>query len=225
MKASPCTIAEWFSKNKNSVDESSSSTIRNMRSASSEISEERRHAKKAKKVKETDNNPSKINGYQVLDLSMSSIDMEEVKAKVQSLGFRHELRSWQIKLIKLIYEEPDDRTIYWVYGPTGGEGKTEFAKFISLNEDGWTYITGGSTASMVRCLESDDIENNVVLDFYRSGYVNYMFIKDVKDRTMVIHGRSVVRYILLNKVHVVVFSCKLPLPGKISQDQIKILYC
>nr|CAQ63453.1 replication association protein [Okra leaf curl alphasatellite] len=47
-------------------------------------------------------------------------------------AFPFELKDWQERLSDMLSSPPDDRTIFWVYGPTGGEGKSQFARYLGL---------------------------------------------------------------------------------------------
>lgn len=213
------------------MDEDRTSSIEeNTQSAGSkEVEELQNKSKKSLKRKRKDSidtSTNELSCSEVQRLSMTKFDMEESRVKAQELGFEYELRSWQMKLIQLIQEEPDDITIYWVYGPTGGEGKTKFARFIgSMNN--WTYLRGAPTKTMITMLSLDDISNNVVIDFPRSvgKRINYEFINQVKDRTMILHSYNPVRYLLNNKVHVIVFSNCAPDFRRISLFRIKMIYC
>nr|BAS02104.1 hypothetical protein [Cardamom bushy dwarf virus] len=56
-------------------------------------------------------------------------------------------RQWQIQLTEAIAEEADDRTIIWVYGPNGNEGKSTYAK--SLMKKDWFYTRGGKKENIL----------------------------------------------------------------------------
>ncbi|ATO87997.1 alpha V1 [Tomato leaf curl Virudhunagar alphasatellite] len=50
-------------------------------------------------------------------------------------------RPWQCVAQKILDQGPDDRTIIWVYGSEGNEGKTTWAK--KKIQEGWFYSRGG----------------------------------------------------------------------------------
>nr|WET17311.1 replication associated protein [Banana bunchy top virus associated alphasatellite 6] len=157
--------------------------------------------------------------------AMAKQAMSESKKKAAEEGFSYELREWQVQLTKLLEEEPDNRTIIWVYGPKGGEGKTEFAKHLGL-KDGWTYLPGGELKDMMYLL-SKDMKNNVVIDFPRctKEFISYKFLEMVKNRTIYSYKYEPVGSIVCNKVHVVVFSNEEPDYVKLSLDRIKLISC
>ena len=43
-----------------------------------------------------------------------------------------DLYDWEKEIIEIIKNEPDDRTIYWFWEPTGCTGKTTFAKYLYI---------------------------------------------------------------------------------------------
>nr|CCP29667.1 truncated Rep protein [Cotton leaf curl Multan alphasatellite] len=69
-----------------------------------------------------------------------------VKAKIAEEEFQKtakeiqisNLKSWQSRLKTLLERDPDDRTIFWVYGPDGGEGKSTFARDL-YRSGSWFY--------------------------------------------------------------------------------------
>ncbi|XP_058088872.1 uncharacterized protein LOC131235627 [Magnolia sinica] len=44
------------------------------------------------------------------------------------------LNSWQEYLFAKLQEEPSDRSVFWVYGSNGGEGKSTFAKHLAVRQ-------------------------------------------------------------------------------------------
>lgn len=44
-------------------------------------------------------------------------------------------RKWQIDLERILSEPPDDRTIYWIYEPKGGAGKTTWMKSMCIRHN------------------------------------------------------------------------------------------
>lgn len=131
---------------------------------------------------------------------------------------------WQIELSKLLEEEPDYRTIHWVYGPNGNEGKSAYAK--SLIQKGWFYTRGGKNndVSYNYCKDSS---RNVVFDIPRvtEDFLNYNLIEMFKDRIIESNKYEPITDCNLNCIHVVVMCNFLPKEGKMSEDRINIIYC
>nr|QBC98358.1 Replication Initiation protein [Gossypium darwinii symptomless alphasatellite] len=156
-----------------------------------------------------------------------------VKAKIAEEEFQkaaHEiqisnLKSWQLRLKTLLERAPDDRTIFWVYGPDGGEGKSAFARDL-YRSGTWFYTRGGSADSAAStCIGC--LGNNIVFDIPRDkkDYLQYSLIEMFKDRLIVSNKYEPLMAPLINCIHVVVMSNFLPDFEKISQDRVHVIPC
>ncbi|QJQ82544.1 replication initiator protein [Pea necrotic yellow dwarf alphasatellite 5] len=134
------------------------------------------------------------------------------------------LRPWQIELHKMILSEPDDRTIIWVYGAEGGEGKSTFAK--ELIKYGWFYTSGGKTQDILY-MYSQDPERNIAFDVPRcsSDMMNFQVMEMMKNRVFASTKYRPVDLCVRKKVHLIVFANVAPDPTKISEDRIVIINC
>lgn len=65
--------------------------------------------------------------------------------KPDELKVINNLRTWQINLINIIKNEPDDRDIYWIVGKQG-MGKTQFIKYLVSKYN--AIILSGSPSNM-----------------------------------------------------------------------------
>ncbi|AHC72280.1 satellite replication initiator protein [Pea necrotic yellow dwarf alphasatellite 3] len=138
----------------------------------------------------------------------------------------YDLRPWQDSILEAIQLPPNYRDVLWVYGPNGGEGKSTFARHLSL-KDGWGYLPGGKTQDMMHLITAEP-KNNWVFDIPRvsSDYINYGVIEQVKNRVMVnTKYEPVIMRDDNNPVHVIVFANCLPDVTKLSEDRIKMIYC
>ncbi|QIK03942.1 replication-associated protein [Northern red-backed vole stool-associated alphasatellite 129] len=133
-------------------------------------------------------------------------------------------RPWQVALRKELDEAPDDRTIHWVYGPLGGEGKTTFLK--ALVKSGWECLTASSLMDMkyqyTRHLVMDkhlviDIPRRVHREHYSAVY---QVIEEVKNGIVTSTKYEVVKMFAYHNVHVVVMSNHMPDYEYISRDRI-----
>nr|CAE18124.1 replication-associated protein [Tobacco curly shoot alphasatellite] len=149
---------------------------------------------------------------------------EEFQATVAEIQISN-LKSWQLRLRTLLDRAPDDRTIFWVYGPTGGEGKSTFARDL-YRSGSWFYTRGGSADNVsyqyIGCLG-----NNIVFDIPRDkkDYLQYSLIEMFKDRLIVSNKYGPLMAPLLNCIHVVVMSNFLPDFEKISSDRVHVIPC
>nr|CAE18130.1 replication-associated protein [Tomato yellow leaf curl China alphasatellite] len=154
----------------------------------------------------------------------AKIAEEEFQATVAEIQISN-LKSWQLRLRTLLDRAPDDRTIFWVYGPTGGEGKSTFARDLYRNGS-WFYTRGGSADNVsyqyIGCLG-----NNIVFDIPRDkkDYLQYSLIEMFKDRLVVSNKYEPLMAPLVNCIHVVVMSNFLPDFEKISSDRVHVIPC
>ncbi|AEL22996.1 Rep protein [Vernonia yellow vein Fujian alphasatellite] len=138
--------------------------------------------------------------------------------------FPFELKGWQERLMEDLNSNPDDRTIFWVYGPTGGEGKSQFAKYLGLNKN-WLYLPGGKVNDMMY-MYCKKPQSNLVIDYPRCNkdFINYAFLEMVKNRTVYSYKYEPVGFIDPTcNVHVLVMANFLPDFERISQDRIKLI--
>nr|QLM02671.1 satellite replication initiator protein [Parsley severe stunt alphasatellite 3] len=137
----------------------------------------------------------------------------------------HELsRPWQKELSERLKMTPDDRTIIWVYGPYGGEGKTHYAK--QLLKEGFFYTRGGKCADVSYAYVVDPTRH-VIFDIPRDkqDFINYSLIEMFKDRIIQSDKYEPCTIPCINNIHVVVFANMLPDPTKISEDRYDSIFC
>ena len=103
-----------------------------------------------------------------------------------------EPRPWQRDLLTILRTEPDDRTVYWVWGPVGKIGKTRFCRHvITCMRDKHPLLLGGKAADMKCCiaeyLEKVKEDPRIILcNLPRSvndQYIFYTGLEEVKDMT------------------------------------------
>lgn len=133
-------------------------------------------------------------------------------------------RPWQKALDSILLCPPDTRSVYWVYGPVGNDGKTHYAK--KLWHDGWYYTKGGKKDNVIYQY-MNNIDRNVVVDIPRESkeYIQYDLLEMIKDRTLISNKYEPISIPAWNSVHVVVMANFLPDYEKISKDRIKLIEC
>lgn len=155
-----------------------------------------------------------------------------VKAKLAEDEFRQSVpeieivnwKSWQLHLERTLQMDPDDRTIIWVYGPTGGEGKSTYAR--DLYRRGYFYTRGGS-ADNVAYQYVSSLGRHVVFDIPRDkrDYLQYSLIEMFKDRMIISNKYEPIMAPLINNIHVVVMCNFFPDLNKISSDRVIVIPC
>lgn len=133
-------------------------------------------------------------------------------------------RPWMLELTSFLESSPDRRTIYWVYGPEGNDGKTHYAMFLA--HKGWYYTKGGKKDNVVYQYMSD-ITRNVVIDIPRESkdYIQYDLMEMFKDRTIISNKYEPLTVFSHDTIHVVVMANFLPDFSRISRDRVHVLSC
>ena len=92
---------------------------------------------------------------------------------------------WQKQIITEIYQEPDNRTINWIYETQGNTGKTTLARHLAIHGK-CIYVTG--KASDIKYAITQMIEQGqdipcVIWDISRTQeqYVSYTAIEEIKN--------------------------------------------
>ncbi|GKV53977.1 hypothetical protein SLEP1_g60488 [Rubroshorea leprosula] len=137
-------------------------------------------------------------------------------------------RGWQLQLTYGLEQEPDSRTVHWVFGPQGAEGKSTYAKW--LDSKGWVVLQPASVKDMTHLYGSENVQAHLCIDISRRVDPSHMdnvyeFIEMVKNRNIQVTKYRSYRIRELNQVHVVVMSNHLPDYCKISVDRIKLIEC
>lgn len=138
----------------------------------------------------------------------------------------YELYDWQKGLLELFEEEPDKRSIIWLWEPVGNVGKTTFAKHMCMKE-GVIYLSGASKD--IKCGIADWINKGkplkmAIFDVPRTSmeYVSYQALEEVKNGIF-FSGKYESGMVLFNSPHVVVFANMEPEMSKLSADRWRVI--
>ena len=117
-------------------------------------------------------------------------------------------RPWQCVAQKILDQGPDDRTIIWVYGSEGNEGKTTWAK--KKIQEGWFYSRGGKGEN-IKYQYAEHL-GHCVFDIPRQVEDNlqYTVLEEIKDRLIRSSKYEPIDFNCSDSVHVVVCSNFLP---------------
>lgn len=115
---------------------------------------------------------------------------------------------WQEEIVRMIGEEPDDRTVHWYWDAIGNTGKSSLAKHIRMF---YKAIIVGGTSKDCFCaiksrLETDDVLV-VIFDLSRSqkNRVSYTAIEQIKNGAF-FSGKYESGDVIMNPPHVIVFA-------------------
>ncbi|CAL5434416.1 unnamed protein product [Camellia sinensis] len=88
-----------------------------------------------------------------------------------------DLVEWQKQLLVILEVVPDRRTIYWVYGRKGGEGKSTFGIYLIATKRAIMF-NGGRREDVIFAY---DYQNIAILDAARCQDIRYDIIEHFKD--------------------------------------------
>jgi len=132
-----------------------------------------------------------------------------------------ELRPWQKEAERIMLEEPDDRTIFWIWDARGNMGKTVFCKYMIVKHNA-CCIGNGKSADISYAIQ--DHPKIVILNLTRSieGRVNYAAIESIKDG-LIFSGKFNSKMKVFNCPHVFIFANFEPDTSKMSEDRWEIV--
>lgn len=119
------------------------------------------------------------------------------------------LYDWQSKILEIIKNEPDGRTIYWYWEKDGGVGKSTFTKHICMNYN--AIMVSGKGADIkygiAAHIEKHKEVEIIILDFPRTveGYVSYTSIEEILNGNFFC-AKYESKQVMFNPPHVIVFA-------------------
>lgn len=131
-----------------------------------------------------------------------------------------QLYEWQIDIIKIIEQEPDDRKIYWYWEEKGCAGKTTFSKYLSSKYE--AIPLEGKKNDILYC--AAEFESEIYIwDLERSmeSYVSYGALEKIKNGYYMC-SKYESKPIIRNPPHVIVFANFAPDESKLSRDRWEI---
>lgn len=162
-------------------------------------------------------------------------DIEKRKGRVWTIGIpkpiidvleEHKPYEWQQKIIDICMEDPDDRTIYWIYDETGAKGKTTLCKHLVLKKG--ALCVGGKVNdvkyAVAKAVETGKDVRIVLWDIPRSVDVEWSYeaIESIKNGIF-FSGKYESGQCVMNSPHVFIFANRLPDFTMMSGDRWKIM--
>lgn len=129
-------------------------------------------------------------------------------------------------ILNIIKEEPDNRTINWIWSEEGGVGKTSTCAYIERNYEG-VCIANGKGAdiknSIVQHLEENQLDVLIInVPRCNENYVSYAAIEEIKDG-LIYSGKYEGGFANIEHPHVIVISNFYPDITKLSEDRWNII--
>lgn len=139
-----------------------------------------------------------------------------------------ELKPWQRKIVEIIKEPADDRTVRWYWEPVGGIGKTVFQKWVYLNFQDVIVLSGKASDmknGIIQYMKNNDDRTPkiVLINLPRSckGYVSYTGIEEIKDM-LFFSGKYEGGMVCGRNPHVIVFANEPPVLDEMSACRWKV---
>jgi hypothetical protein len=135
-------------------------------------------------------------------------------------------RVYQQKVIDIINEEPDDRSIHWFYERKGNVGKSALVKYLVIKREA-VFIDEGKKADLINLIYKTDMDskNIVLIDIPRANRnrVSWKTIESIKNG-LICNTKFETGYKAFEAPHVVVFSNFPPevTDSTISKDRVFI---
>lgn len=129
---------------------------------------------------------------------------------------------WQLEVLKIIQQKPDNRSIYWFWEPNGGVGKTELAKYLVVKHN--ALMLTGKSQDMYHMISKFPKKRKLILcDVPKSSmeYINYSAIEQIKNG-LIFSGKYEGTQLVFNSPHVFVFANEEPDYEAMSRDRWKV---
>lgn len=136
-----------------------------------------------------------------------------------------EMRGWQLKVLEMLKEDPDDRGILWLWETEGNFGKSSFIKYLCMREKA---ICVSGKASDIKCAlqlmkkDGKPMPRIVCLDVPRVvEHVSYAGLEEIKNGCFC-SPKYESGMVLMNSPHIVVCSNTQPDFSKWSSDRFHV---
>ncbi len=135
------------------------------------------------------------------------------------------MKPWQQKILDLIQQEPDDRTINWFWEEKGAVGKTALSRYICAKHNA-IILSGKGKDCLYAISEWKDKDDLIVIfDFSRTTeeFISYSAIEKIKDASF-FSGKYESKMCLYNPPHVICFGNFRPDINALSKDRWNIVH-
>lgn len=119
-----------------------------------------------------------------------------------------ELYAWQKAIEDIYFTDPDNRSIYWFWEPTGNIGKSAFAKYMIVKHKA-LYCDGGKKSDLINLVFNSNMDECkcVIWDLPRgtAGAISYATLECVKNG-MICNTKYETGSKVFNPPHIFVFA-------------------
>lgn len=135
----------------------------------------------------------------------------------------YEPYGWQLKVMDIVKEEPDERTIYWFWERNGNCGKTHLCKYLAHTRNA-LLLGGGKASDMFHAINKyDDKRELILINIPRDklDYINYGAIEQIKDGA-IFSGKYDSCSLIFNCPHLFIFANEEPDRTRLSRDRWRV---
>lgn len=138
------------------------------------------------------------------------------------------LFDWQKDIVEILRQDPDDRSIYWIWESQGCRGKTTFAKWLFLNYEGVVVLSGKGTDMKNGIVKYEEktgfLPKIVIINVPRSnsGFLSYTGIEEIKDMFF-FSGKYEGGMVCGANPHLLIFANESPDYERMSEDRWKVI--
>ncbi len=162
----------------------------------------------------------------------TNIDMRTFRDKLMEKVLEEEYgdikwKPWQKKVIDILAEKPDKRTIHWFFERKGNTGKSFLSRYIAIKNKGVIICEGkkGDIFNQVNVmLETNVIPQIIICDIPRTykDSINYGALEQLKNG-MLYSGKYEGGMCIFPPPHVVCFSNERPDKTSLSKDRWNVI--
>ena len=150
------------------------------------------------------------------------------KKRIISFPWENNMKIWQLQILDIVKEIPDDRTIFWYWSREGNIGKTQFCKYLT-HHYGAICLSGKGADVRNGIVEykktNGDFPEIVLFPIprsYNSDYLSYEALENIKDMYFY-SGKYEGGMICGPPPHLFVFANEPPNEEKCSMDRWNIV--
>lgn len=142
----------------------------------------------------------------------------------EDLPKKEDLFDWQLTILKILDEKPNNREVYWFYEDTGNTGKSMFGKYLCYHKKNVCLLTCTKSADILTAV--DEQYDTYILDFPRTlgvDYCPYTAIEQLKNGFITdAKLKKKARIMMFDPPHVIIFSNHKPELSKLSRDRWRV---
>lgn len=160
--------------------------------------------------------------YQLKEESRKPNGRQWTKGFPKPIKTIENLYDWQLDILNIYKEEPDDRKIYWFWEGPGKVGKSAFVKYMVIKH-GCLFCDGGKKSDLINLVFNNNMDECkcILWDLPRTseGKISYATLESVKNG-LICNTKYETGVKAFNPPHIFVFANFPPDdPSKLSADR------